>query len=298
MQCGYSNLYLYLYLHLSLYLRLYLYFIDLIFSPRPHFWHNLLFFVWILPLQKLLQVPNAQVLLQEVWQWLPWGVQLQVHPLRKRLPLLLWPLQVSVIILCYSGWHLVIRLSVCLSKVILSNPKSKEWLMSTSNFLGSSWVLIFQHWLCLVQQEWLAMRAELHHWPRLKEGKPLSSKWVSKVPKQYPHCIKNYQIVPKSTQNNHYPGTNQKYCASQQGDCKHIGYCDPNATCKKKANVSIYDDIHLCLTLEIFMCSACDSGYLESFLLPCAMWLIFPNAQVGKFGQYWQCECNKGWSGE
>merc|ERR1712203_322986 len=45
-----------------------------------------------------------------------------------------------------------------------------------------------------------------------------------------------------------------KYCASQQGDCKHIGYCDPNATCKKKAN-------------------------------------------VGKFGQYWQCECNKGWSG-
>merc|ERR1711974_342626 len=31
--------------------------------------------------------------------------------------------------------------------------------------------------------------------------------------------------------------TNQKYCASQQGDCKHIGYCDPNATCKKKANV-------------------------------------------------------------
>merc|ERR1712121_394788 len=48
--------------------------------------------------------------------------------------------------------------------------------------------------------------------------------------------------------------TNQKYCASQQGDCKHIGYCDPNATCKKKAN-------------------------------------------VGKFGQYWQCECNKGWSG-
>merc|ERR1712013_516441 len=41
--------------------------------------------------------------------------------------------------------------------------------------------------------------------------------------------------------------TNQKYCASQQGDCKHIGYCDPNATCKKKAN-------------------------------------------VGKFGQYWQCE--------
>merc|ERR1712109_111175 len=24
--------------------------------------------------------------------------------------------------------------------------------------------------------------------------------------------------------------TNQKYCASQQGDCKHIGYCDPNAT--------------------------------------------------------------------
>ena len=152
MQCGYSNLYLYLYLHLSLYLRLYLYFIDLIFSPRPHFWHNLLFFVWILPLQKLLQVPNAQVLLQEVWQWLPWGVQLQVHPLRKRLPLLLWPLQVSVIILCYSGWHLVIRLSVCLSKVILSNPKPTEWLMSTLNFLGSSWVLIFQHWLCLVQQ--------------------------------------------------------------------------------------------------------------------------------------------------
>ena len=49
-------------------------------------------------------------------------------------------------------------------------------------------------------------------------------------------------------------GTNQKYCASQQGDCKHIGYCDPNATCKKKAN-------------------------------------------VGKFRQYWQCECNKGWSG-
>jgi len=33
--------------------------------------------------------------------------------------------------------------------------------------------------------------------------------------------------------------TNQKYCASQQGDCKHIGYCDPNATCKNKANVSI-----------------------------------------------------------
>merc|ERR1712013_851414 len=48
--------------------------------------------------------------------------------------------------------------------------------------------------------------------------------------------------------------TNQKYCASQQGDCKHIGYCDPNATCKKKAN-------------------------------------------VGKFGQYWQCECNKGYTG-
>merc|ERR1712147_598955 len=43
-------------------------------------------------------------------------------------------------------------------------------------------------------------------------------------------------------------------CASQQGDCKHIGYCDPNATCKKKAN-------------------------------------------VGKFGQYWQCECNKGYTG-
>ena len=38
-------------------------------------------------------------------------------------------------------------------------------------------------------------------------------------------------------------GTNQKYCASQQGDCKHIGYCDPNATCKKKANVSSNDDI-------------------------------------------------------
>ena len=114
--------FVFVFLFLYLYLRLYLYFIDLIFSPRPHFWHNLLFFVWILPLQKLLQVPNAQVLLQEVWQWLPWGVQLQVHPLRKRLPLLLWPLQVSVIILCYSGWHLVIRLSVCLSKVILSNP--------------------------------------------------------------------------------------------------------------------------------------------------------------------------------
>merc|ERR1712200_295767 len=46
----------------------------------------------------------------------------------------------------------------------------------------------------------------------------------------------------------------KKYCASQQGDCKHIGYCDPNATCKKKAN-------------------------------------------VGKFGQYWQCECNKGYTG-
>ena len=77
-------------------------------------------------------------------------------------------------------------------------------------------------------------------------------------------------------------GTNQKYCASQQGDCKHIGYCDPNATCKKKANVSSNDDIE-------------DQ----------AMWLLaevydlvktFP-FQVGKFGQYWQCECNKGWSG-
>merc|ERR1711953_717186 len=47
---------------------------------------------------------------------------------------------------------------------------------------------------------------------------------------------------------------NQNYCTSQQGDCKHIAYCDPNATCKKKSN-------------------------------------------VGKFGQYWRCECNKGWSG-
>merc|ERR1712025_759602 len=28
--------------------------------------------------------------------------------------------------------------------------------------------------------------------------------------------------------------TNQKYCESQQGDCKHIAKCDPNATCKKK----------------------------------------------------------------
>merc|ERR1712243_150278 len=50
--------------------------------------------------------------------------------------------------------------------------------------------------------------------------------------------------------------TNKKYCASQQGDCKHIAKCDPNATCKLKA-------------------------------------------KVGKFGQYWQCQCNKakGWSG-
>jgi len=50
--------------------------------------------------------------------------------------------------------------------------------------------------------------------------------------------------------------TKKTYCESQQGDCKHIAKCDPNATCKKKEN-------------------------------------------VGKFGQYWQCECNKGegWSG-
>merc|ERR1719347_2318018 len=50
--------------------------------------------------------------------------------------------------------------------------------------------------------------------------------------------------------------TNQKYCASQQGDCRHIAKCDPNATCKFKA-------------------------------------------KVGKYGQYWQCQCNKaqGWSG-
>ena len=29
-----------------------------------------------------------------------------------------------------------------------------------------------------------------------------------------------------------------------------------------------------------------------------AMCMNFPPIQVGKFGQYWQCECNKGWSGE
>merc|ERR1711973_716329 len=48
--------------------------------------------------------------------------------------------------------------------------------------------------------------------------------------------------------------TRRRGAAAKQGDCKHIGYCDPNATCKKKAN-------------------------------------------VGKFGQYWQCECNKGYTG-
>merc|ERR1712112_776817 len=48
--------------------------------------------------------------------------------------------------------------------------------------------------------------------------------------------------------------TKKTYCESQQGDCKHIAKCDPNATCKKKEN-------------------------------------------VGKYRQYWQCECNKGWSG-
>ena len=59
------------------------------------------------------------------------------------------------------------------------------------------------------------------------------------------------KILPKvtmstnKTQNVQCPGTNQKYCASQQGDCKHIGYCDPNATCKKKANVSIVGHIIL-----------------------------------------------------
>merc|ERR1712121_97554 len=47
---------------------------------------------------------------------------------------------------------------------------------------------------------------------------------------------------------------NQNYCVSQQGDCKHIAKCDPNATCKKKA-------------------------------------------KVGKYGQFWQCECNRGFSG-
>ena len=62
------------------------------------------------------------------------------------------------------------------------------------------------------------------------------AKQVRKWPKFPTHP--KYTRVPISLQNYQCPGTNQKYCASQQGDCKHIGYCDPNATCKKKANVS------------------------------------------------------------
>ena len=58
---------------------------------------------WIFEQKPLPQVPNAQVLLQEVWHGLPWSVQLQVHPLRKRLPMLLRPLQVSVISHGHSG---------------------------------------------------------------------------------------------------------------------------------------------------------------------------------------------------
>merc|ERR1712033_70270 len=68
-------------------------------------------------------------------------------------------------------------------------------------------------------------------------------------------CEQNQHTGPGSKKGSRRQArTNQKYCTSQQGDCKHIGYCDPNASCKKKAN-------------------------------------------VGKYGQYWQCECNKGWSG-
>merc|ERR1712241_419568 len=67
--------------------------------------------------------------------------------------------------------------------------------------------------------------------------------------------------------------TNQKYCASQQGDCKHIGYCDPNATCKKKANVGSNDNIEdqaMLLLAEVY-------DLVKTFPF-----------QVGKFGQYWQ----------
>ena len=69
-----------------------------------------------------------------------------------------------------------------------------------------------------------------------------------------PKNTQKYQKLPPkvtvSTPNCQCPGTNQKYCASQQGDCKHIGYCDPNATCKKKANVSFRDIAMLSILLD------------------------------------------------
>jgi len=68
-------------------------------------------------------------------------------------------------------------------------------------------------------------------------------------------CEQNSHTGPKSKHGSRcQKRTNQKYCVSQQGDCKHIAKCDPNATCKKKA-------------------------------------------KVGKYGQFWQCECNRGFSG-
>jgi len=78
--------------------------------------------------------------------------------------------------------------------------------------------------------------------------------WCNKLGYQ---CEQNSDTGPDAKKGSRCQArTNKKYCASQQGDCKHIAKCDPNATCKKKA-------------------------------------------KVGKFGQYWQCQCNKakGWSG-
>merc|ERR1712179_259740 len=78
--------------------------------------------------------------------------------------------------------------------------------------------------------------------------------WCNKMGYQ---CEQNSDTGPDSKKGSRcQTRTKQNYCVSQQGDCKHIAKCDPNATCKKKEN-------------------------------------------VGKYGQYWQCECDKaeGWRG-
>ena len=170
------------------------------------------------------------------------------------------------------------------------NQFENESLVVRPPHIESSWIIVSQPESSLLWTEW---SMQYHAMPchamsciivgHLSINIPPSTEQTrnavppSRVTALYfctvPKNTQKYQKLPPkvtvSTPNCQCPGTNQKYCASQQGDCKHIGYCDPNATCKKKANMSFCDIPMLCwikMCLCIVRCIY--SGYSETFFSP------------------------------